>query len=310
MRPFAPPVVAAPVVLGALAVGVYLVAVLDRMIAGAVAGPPRGASAAFLGPIRTGALLVLQRRSATERPDTQAWVLAPALLIGLAGVGLAVVPVGPRLAVADTATGFVLFAAAVSYVMVAVYLHGWAANSTLPLIGGYRFAIQALSYQIPFLLALLATAIPAQSLAITGIVRAQESLWNVVRQPAGLPLYLVVAAGVSFWGPLDHPDAADLAGGTVSEVSGPARLLWAAARSAMLVAIAAMGAASFLGGWWGPWLPGPAWVVLKTLLLLTLLVASRHLLARVRLERFVIVAWAVLIPLALANALVSGVPLL
>jgi NADH:ubiquinone oxidoreductase subunit H len=51
-------------------------------------------------------------------------------------------------------------------------------------------------------------------------------------------------------------------------------------------------------------------MILKTLLLLSVLVASRHLLARVRIERFVVVAWALLIPLALANVLVSGLFLL
>lgn len=310
MRPSAPPLVAVTVVGAAATIGVYAVAVLDHLVGDAVAGRRPRLGRALRVPFQRAALLLVQHRADTERPDAQAWALASALLAGVAAVGIAVVPVAPTIAVADTSAGFVLFAAAVSYVMVAVYLHGWSANSTLPLIGGYRFVAQALSYQIPLLLALLATGIPAESLAIGDIVRAQESLWNVVRQPLGLPLYLIVGVGVSFWGPLNLPDGADLAGGTSSEVSGPARLLWQAARAAVQVAVAVMGAASFLGGWWGPWLPGPVWVGLKTLALLVVLVASRHLLARVRLERFVVVAWTVLIPLALINALVVGVPLL
>ena len=142
------------------------------------------------------------------------------------------------------------------------------------------------------------------------IVEAQEPLWNVVRQPLGLPLYLVVGLGVSFWGPLNLPDAADLAGGTSVEDAGPARLLWGVARSSMLVAVAAMGAASFLGGWFGPVLPGPVWMILKTLALLAIIVVAGHVLARVRIESFVIVAWVVLIPLALLNVFVSGALLL
>jgi NADH-quinone oxidoreductase subunit H len=240
----------------------------------------------------------------------QAWWFAPALLLGLAAVALAVVPFGPETAVADSRSGFVIFAAAVAFVMVAVYLHGWAANSMPSLIGGYRFIALALSYQIPFLLALLATALPAESLAVGEIVRAQEPLWNVVRQPLGLPIYLVVGVGVAFWGPLNLPDARDVGGGTEIEVSGAPLLLWRVARAAMLVSIAAMGAAAWLGGWFGPWLPGPAWMALKTVLILVVLVSSRHLFARVRLEQFVTVAWAVLIPLALVDVFVSGVLLL
>lgn len=306
----ASPLVAILAVGVAAVLGVYVVAVLDHMIGGGVAGRSPRPAAALAAPVRAAALLLLQHRSDTEAPDRQMWALAPALLAGLAAVGIAVVPLGPDLAVADASTGFVLFAVAVGYVVVSVYIHGWSANSTLPLIGGYRFIAQALSFQIPFLLSMLATGLPAESLAVSDIVVSQESLWNVVRQPAGLPLFLVVGVAVCFWGPLNMPDAPDLAGGTSSEVSGAHRLLWLVARNAMMVAVAAMGAASFLGGWWGPWLPAPIWTIVKTVALLSVMVASRHLLARVPIERFVVFCWAVLIPLALANALVSAVTIL
>lgn len=310
MRPSAEPLLALLAVGGALLVGVYLVAVLDRLVGAAVAGVPLRWGAALAGPGRGAALLLLQRRTTTERVDAPGWALAPALLAGLAGVVLALVPFGPNLVVADPASGFVVFSAAIAFVMIAVYLHGWSPNSVFPLHGAYRYGAQALSFQIPFLLAMLATALPAQSLSIPDIVRAQETLWNVVRQPLGLPLYLVVGLAVTFWGPLNLPDAADLADGTAAEDAGVARLLWQAARAAMLVAVAAMGAAGFLGGWWGPWLPGPVWVLLKSLVLLLALLAAGHLLARVPIERFVVTAWVVLIPLALANIFISGAFLL
>jgi len=290
--------------------GVYALAVMDRLVARSFSGGTSTTSAAFLTPVRDACLLLIHRRTDTERPDAQAWALAPALLAGLAAVGIAVVPFDSDLAAADIDSGFVLFAAAVAFVMVAVYLHGWSANSTFSMVGGYRFVAAALSYQIPFLLALLATALPAESLSVGEIVRAQESVWNVVRQPLGLPLYLVVAAGVSFWGPLNFPDTPDLGGGTMLEVSGPARLLWSVARAAMLVAVAVMGAAAFLGGWFGPVLPGPLWMSLKTLFLLFVLIVVRHTIVRVRLERFVLIAWTVLIPLALVDVFVSGLLIL
>ncbi len=310
MRAYVSPGTAVLVVGAATVVGVYLVAVVDRLIGALVAGAPLRWRAILTGPARSAALLLVQQRRTTERPDAPGWALAPALFAGLAAVALAMVPVAPDLVVADPATGFVVFSAAIAFVMIAVFLHGWSPNSAFPLQGAYRYAAEALSLQIPFLLAMLATALPAESLSIVDIVAAQASLWNVVRQPLGLPLYLIVGVGVSFWGPLNLPDAADLGGGTSGETSGAVRLLWQGARAAMLVAVAAMGAAAFLGGWWGPWLPGPAWVLVKTLTLLVVLVAAGHLLARVRIERFVVVAWAVLIPLALLNIFVSGAFLL
>jgi NADH-quinone oxidoreductase subunit H len=310
MRSYTSPEIALVAVAAAIVGGIYLVAMLDRLVSASVAAQPLRWREVTIGPARSAALLLLQRPTTTERADRPGWALAPALLAALAAAALVLVPLGPSLVVADPDTGFVVFSAAIAFVMIAVFLHGWSPNSVFPLHGAYRYAAQALSFQIPFLLAMLATALPAQSLSIVDIVAAQESMWNVVRQPLGLPLYLIVGVGVSFWGPLNLPDGSDLAGGTSVEDSGVARLLWKGARSAMLVAVAAMGAAGFLGGWWGPWLPDVAWMLLKTLGLLVVLIAAGHLFARVRIERFVVVAWVVLIPLALVNIFVSGALLL
>lgn len=286
--------------------GVYAVAVLNRIVGRAVARMPLRLVEATAAPAREAGLLLLQRRTVTERPDAALWVLAPALLGALAAAALVAIPISPALALPDIASGIVFFGAAMAMVMVAVYVHGWSANSVFPLIGGYRFVAQALSYEMPLALVLIAAALPAESLAVGDIVRSQTGTWNVVRQPLGLPLYLIAGLGLAFWGPLNFPDAADLAGGTRAELSGAALLVWHAARSAVLVAVAAMGAAAFLGGWLGPWLPGAVWMVLKTLALIVVLLTAGHLVARVRLERFVVVAWTVLIPLALVDIFVSG----
>ncbi|MEO6042781.1 MAG: complex I subunit 1 family protein [Tepidiformaceae bacterium] len=310
MREYTSPGVAIVAVSCFLLVGVYFVAVFDRLIGALVAGNAPRWSRLLAEPMQSSALLALQQRRTTERPDAPAWALAPALLAGLAAVALAMVPLDRDLVATDPATGFVVFSAAIAMVMIAVYLHGWSPNSAFALQGAYRYGAQALSFQIPFLLAMLATALPAESLSIVDIVNAQESVWNVIRQPAGLPLYLIVGVAVSFWGPLNLPDGSDLAGGTSAEDSGLARLLWKAARAAMLVSVAAMGATVFLGGWWGPWLPGPAWVGLKTIALLIVLLGSGHLLARVRIQQFVLVSWVLLIPLALLNVFVSAALLL
>ena len=290
-----------PLAIGSLAIflagGVYFVAVLDRLIGGRVAGRRPSLRRAMAAPLVRAALLGLQRPSRTERPDLPAWVLAPALLGALGAAGLTTVPLSPRLAVADVPEGIVLFGAAMALVMVAVFLHGWAANSAFPLVGGYRFVALALSYEMPLALVLIAAALPAESLSVGDIVRSQAGLWNVVRQPLGLPLYLVAVLGLSFWGPLELPDAPDLAGGTRAEELG---------RGMVLVASAAMGAAVFLGGWLGPWLPAPVWMGVKTAAILATLVGVRHALGRVRTERFVVIAWAGLIPLALVDVFVSG----
>ncbi|MEP7174899.1 MAG: NADH-quinone oxidoreductase subunit H [Gemmatimonadales bacterium] len=290
-----------------LGLGAYVTAVLDGVIGRLVAREAVSVRRAMATPLRQAALLLLQQRTATERPDAAAWLIAPTLLGGIAAVSVALVPVGPSTVVADADAGIVLFGAVAALVMVAVYLHGWAPNSVFPLVGGYRFVALALSYEMPLALVLIGAALPAQSLNFSAIVASQADVWNVIRQPLGLPIYIIACLGLAFRGPLGYPDAADLAGGTLAETSGGARLAWQAARAALLAAVAAIGATAFLGGWLGPWLPGAVWVAVKTLALLALLVAADHLLARVRLERFVVIAWTVLIPLALVDVFLSGV---
>ena len=289
------------------AIGVYATAALDLLIGRMVARQPLEAGTALRRPAQIAALLLVQRPTRTERPDMALWFLAPALLASLATGILAAIPIGPSGAAPPIDAGIVYVGALMALVMVAVYLHGWAPNSLFPLVGGYRFVALALSYEMPLALVLIAAALPAQSLAIDAIVRSQAGVWNIVRQPLGLPLYLVAMLGLAFRGPLNVPDAADLAGGTTAEPSGVDLLLWRVARDAILVAAAALGAAAFLGGWMGPWLPGGVWLIGKTLALVTLVLIVSHLLGRVRLERFVVIAWAVLIPLALLDVFAAGV---
>ena len=113
---------------------------------------------------------------------------------------------------------------------------------------------------------------------------------------------------MSFWGPLNLPDGADLAGGTSAEDAGhPSGLaLGSCARPPMLVAVAAMGAAGFLGGWWGPLLPGPVWMLAQDALPARRAGGDAGTSWRAyRIEPFVIACWIVLIPLALLNIFVS-----
>lgn len=299
------PPLAIAAVAAVIAAGTYLVAVLDTLFAGKVGGKRLGAGA-LLGPARRGALLLLQRRTVTERPDAEAWALAPQLLAGLGAVALTAIPLAPGLAIADVPSGIVLFGAALVQVMVAVFLHGWGSNSAFPLIGAFRMAAVGLSLGIPLSLVVIGAALPAESLSVGRIVASQADLWNVVRQPLGLPIYLVAGLGFAFWGPLNLPDAADIAGGTAAEASGPGLLVWRAARATVLLAVAALGAAAFLGGHFGPLLPGWLWTVVKTLGLTALLVGAGHLIGRPRMEVVVRSGWLVLLPLALVDVFVSG----
>jgi NADH-quinone oxidoreductase subunit H len=157
---------------------------------------------------------------------------------------------------------------------------------------------------------LIAAALPAESLSVVAIVDSQAEIWNVVRQPPGLLLFLLLGLAISLRGPFDYAMPHDLSGGTGVEVSGPAWAAWEAARLSMLVAVAGMASAAFLGGYHGPWLPGPVWVLLKMALVLALLVAAGRLLARLPAPRMLTLLWVVLLPLSFLDLALVGVELL
>lgn len=300
------PLVALVVVGAVLGVGVWVVAALRRFTFAPLAGHPLSLQSVAVAPVREAGWLVRQQVAVTERPDLATWVLAPAAYLGLAVAALSVVPLAEGVAVADVRTGIVVFGAAEALAIVAVFLHGWSPNSPFALVSGFRFVGVALSYELLSMFVLIAAAIPAESLSIGAIVESQAGLWNVVRQPLGLPLWLVVSFGVTFSGPLALVDSPDLAGGGGVEDSGLQRLAWAVARAAMLVVFSVAGAAVFLGGWHGPVLPGAVWMLLKSLAVLTVLVVGGEVSARVSPERFVRVAWALLLPLSFLDLLIAG----
>lgn len=298
---------AIPVLLAVVVGGVYLVSVLDELFGEVVSGSRPNLGRSLRLPVRQAALLLCQSATRTEHPDRILWPVAPAAYAALAAAGMAVIPFAEGFAVADVRTGIVVFGAAEVLTFVAVYLHGWSANAPLALIGGYRSLVQGFSFMLLSMFVLIGVALPARSLSVGQIVEAQSGLWNVVRHPLGLPLFLVVGLGAALWGPLRLPDSRELAGGTVGEVSGPQRLAWEFARRAMLVSYAVMAASAFLGGYLGPWLPGPVWLLGKSVAMLAVFVALGHLVGRARPERFMAQAWTVLLPLSFLDILIAGV---
>jgi NADH-quinone oxidoreductase subunit H len=284
--------------------GAWLAAALDALVDARMA--QRALRPAWSMPLRRAAAMLVRSSSRTEHPDRVTWSLAPALYLGLAMAGLAVVPMAAGHAVLEMPATVVIWGAIESLTIIAVFLHGWSANAPLPLIGAYRYVAIGLPAMLLSMFVLIAAALPAQSLSVMAIVDSQRDLWNVVRQPLGLPLFMLLGLALTLRGPFDFADSADLAGGTMAERSGLPHALWQFARLSMLVAFAAMASAAFLGGYLGPGLPGFLWMVLKTALLLALMVAAGHAFARMPPARMLGLQWLVLLPLAFADLAIAG----
>lgn len=292
-----------------LVIGIWLAIALNRVAEGIVARRPIVPllAQALWQPVFIAAGQLLQQNVRTERPDQLNRILGPALYLALAVVGLLLVPLSSGQAIIDLPTGIVLWGAVETLMVVAVFLHGWSANAPFPLMAAYRYVAIGLPVMLISMFVLIGAALPAQSLSVPDIIEAQRPLWNVVRQPLGLPLFILLGLSISLRGPFDYADSADLAGGTQSDTSGSSALVWQLARHAMLVAFAAMASAMFLGGYLGPWLPGPCWLLLKTALVLVIMAGVGQLFARMPPARMLNLIWTVLLPLSFLDLLVAGI---
>lgn len=286
-----------------LCASVWLAAALDTACRGWISGRDVGHGG---GPLRTASLWLTQQRLTTEAPDRMNAFLSIAGYMALALTGLALVPLGPNTALIALPTSIVLWGACEALVVVVVFLHGWSPNAPLAMIGAYRYVAIGLPIMLLSMFVLIAAALPAQSLDLRDIVTSQADVWNLIRQPLGLPLFLLLGLSLTLRGPFDYADSADLAGGTSVEASGPDRLGWQIARLAMLTGFSAMAATAFLGGYLGPVLPGPLWIALKTLIVMTLVIGLSHLAARMPVSRMMSLIWMVQLPLSFADLIWAG----
>ncbi|MFF5712566.1 NADH-quinone oxidoreductase subunit H [Streptomyces sp. NPDC012756] len=253
--------------------------------------------------------LLVQQRRLTRAADVLLVRVGTTLLPVAAALAAVVLPLGFR-SVSDLPDGIVWFNAMEALAWAAVWLAGWGPNSALSLIGGYRFLAQGLAYELPHMLAITTAALGAESLRLGALVDAQAGLWFAVWMPVAFGVYLLSALAMAFWGPFDQPVGTDVAGGAASELAGVDRLLFLGGRWLLFVVAAAFSVPLFLGGGQGPFLPAWAWTVLKTAAVLGLLMWARRRVPTVRMERYVELAWVVLTPLAVAQALVVAVVVL
>lgn len=274
----------------------------------AVAAGRRVTGAELVAPLRDGTRLLFVRRRTTLHPDALLWRIGGASILVTALMALAVVPVGDR-AVVPSSVGVVWFNALETLLWAALWLTGWGANSVHGLVGGYRFLALSVAYELPFMLSLITAAVYGGSLD-PAVLAVQDGPWAVVVMPVAFLVYLIAGLAFSFWGPFAQPAAADLAGGVLAELSGVDRLVVLLGRYAWLVVTAAMSVPLFLGGGSGPLLPDVLWQLAKTLLVLVGLVLVRSWLPLVRSDRFEEVAWVVLLPAVLLQALVVSVAVL
>jgi len=239
--------------------------------------------------------------------DKPVFVLAPAIIVVTVLMTFAVPPFAPGIMVTDLNVGLLFFLAMSSLGVYSVVLAGWSSDNKYSLLGGLRAAAQMISYEVFMGLSLMGVVVLAGSFDLAKIVEAQRKLWFVIPQFLGFVLFLIAGIAETRRLPFDLPEAeSELVAGYHSEYSGMKFGMFFVGEYLGVTLISALIAVLFFGGWLGPWLPPIVWFFIKMFLFICFFILLRASLPRPRFDQLMSWGWKLLLPLALANILVTG----
>ncbi|GLW08772.1 NADH-quinone oxidoreductase subunit H [Microtetraspora sp. NBRC 13810] len=239
--------------------------------------------------------------------DRRVFAIAPGVALVPYLVVLAVIPVGPGLIGADIDAGLFFVLAVLGVGVLGSIMAGWSSGNKYSVLGGMRSAAQLMSYELPLVLAASSVAMAAGTLSLPGIVEAWQWWWLPWQAIGGVVFFLAGLAELRR-PPFDMPIAeSELIMGPMTEYTGMRFALFMLAEYAGIVVLSALTAVLFLGGWHGPLLPGPVWMLIKVFALAFVVIWLRVSYPRLREDQLQKLAWIGLVPLALVQLALTGV---
>ena len=319
-------VVAMLLLLFVLVTATAYVVFFERVMIGRIQrrpGPNRVGPRGFLQSAVDGIKLLTKESFVPTGVDLFTYLLAPSIAVLAALLTWAVVPFalwrGFSYWIANLNIGILLIFAVSAMNVYAILLGGYSSNSKYSLLGGLRSAAQLISYEMALGLALVPTFMIVGSLRLQDIA-SYSVHWGwyngalplILLTPLGFVIYMIAAVAETNRAPFDLPEAEqELVGGYHTEYSGFKFAMFYLAEYMNITAVSAIAAILFLGGWaWPPLQFGPLpllWLVIKVVLVLFFYIWIRSTLPRLRYDMLMQLGWKVLLPLAIANVIVTAV---
>lgn len=205
-----------------------------------------------------------------------------------------------------------------------IALAGWSSNSKYSLMGGLRSSAQMISYELAMGASVIGVVMLSGTLDLNGIIAAQINSpfrWFIIPQILGFVVFLIAAFAETNRVPFDLPEAeTELVAGFHTEYSALKFALFFMAEYVNMFTVSVMCTVLFLGGWYIPGLgrllePGSiAYAVVshigfitKVCFFLFLYIWVRGTLPRFRFDQLMNFGWKFLLPLALANVILTTV---
>lgn len=294
-------------------------------------GPNRVGPFGLLQPIADGIKLALKEDVTPSQANPWVHTIAPIMSLVPALIIFAVIPIGPSLNIAgqpwtwyiaNINVGYLYAAAIASLGVYGIVLAGWASNNKYSLLGGLRASAQMLSYELAQGIAALTVIVMAGTINLYEIVEQQNrsGIPYALYLPVGFiafVIYLIAGIAETNRTPFDLPEAeGELGAGFHTEYSGFKWSMFFMAEYVNMINVSALAIVLFLGGWWPAvdglgetWagILGPVIFLLKLAAFMFFFIWLRSTLPRLRFDRLMNLGWKVLLPVSLANLIVTAV---
>jgi len=281
-------------------------------------GPNRVGPFGLIQPIADSIKLLFKESIITNSADKFLFHLAPAIVVFTAIVSFAAIPFGEPITIFGESIGLwvanldigLLFIFAVSSMGIyGMVLGGLASNNKYSLMGGLRSSAQMISYELTLGLSALGVIVMTGSLNLSDMVKAQETIPNIIIQPLGFLLFFIAGVAETNRAPFDLPEAEqELVAGFHTEYSGMKFAMFFMGEYINMITMSALVTLLFLGGWNSYGLP--LFPILafsgKVFFLLCVFIWLRSTFPRIRYDRLMTFGWKILLPLSLLNLLFYG----
>lgn len=325
-------------VIGAMMTAVAYLSLAERRLSAVIQdryGPNRVGPFGLLQPVADGIKFMWKEDMIPGGVDRTLFVLAPILILIPSLLTFAVIPFGSTITVAgytiplqiiDLNVGILYVLGMTSLAVYGIALGGWSANNKFTLLGGIRSSAQMISYELSLGLSLVGVLMITGSLQMSAIVNDQTGTfagvlpaWNIFRQPLGFVIFVIAAFAENNRLPFDLVEAEqELVGGYHTEYASMKFSMFMIAEYANMTTASALMATLFFGGWHVPGLAALGLpdllarlievgaFVLKTLVFVFIYMWVRWSLPRFRYDQLMNLGWKILLPVALANVVITA----
>ncbi|MBE9584563.1 NADH-quinone oxidoreductase subunit NuoH [Mucilaginibacter sp. JRF] len=299
-------------------------------------GPNRAGPFGMLQPLADGAKMFLKEEIIPTRASGLLFIVGPSLAILTACIGSAVIPWGQKLTIGSTIidlqvtdinVGILYIFGVVSLGVYGIMIGGWASNNKYSLLGAIRAASQNISYEISMGLSIIALLLVTGSLSLREIAEQQHGFWhdgwftwNFFKQPLGFLIFIVCAFAETNRTPFDLPECeTELVGGYHTEYSSMKLGFYLFAEYINMFVSSAVMATLYFGGYNFPFMDSLGlsanWITIIGVIVLFAKIFAfifffmwiRWTIPRFRYDQLMNLGWKTLIPLAIANIVITGI---